>query len=559
MRKLLSVITAAACMLIYPAAAFADTENSVGAELVQTAAEENADTASMLNVRVLVGSTKKEAAISIRSEYKETLTEINIPETIDGYKIVVIDNQGFQGCKNLVKVTLPNTITDFYYDVFRDCEKLESINIPESVTALSDHAFYNCKSLKSVTIPSKLTKIRNYVFEGCESLVSINIPEGVTELGIRAFEGCCSLESVTLPKSIRTIKDYAFSNCTELKSINIPEGVTEIKEGTFSGCEKLENVTLPNTLETIGTSAFYDCNSLSSITIPDSVKNIEKQAFEYTGLTSITIPGSIEKLGANAFSECVYLNTVMIYNGALTELSSTCFDKTYHIKNLHIPLSLKSIGYYAFPGYYPMINVYYAGTEEQWNEIPIDTRIESNGALWQAENFIFNTPAPGDPNPGEPETVEPVCISINIPRQSNYPEINALKAAVWDTSSGNTIKLAVDEENGIDVTDLENGTYTLTVSAKECAERSYTLTVSDDGLSGEAAGGVELHLYGDADGDGSIKVIDAAKANAYVKGDKSMLTGYDLAVCDINQDGKVNIQDVAKINAHLKHAYDLWN
>lgn len=494
MKKLLSAIIAAACMLTFPAAAFAGTENSVGAELVQTFAEENGDPLSILEIRTIGEAENKEAAVSVPYLKKDSLTEIVIPEIINGYKIVAVDNQGFKDCKNLIKVTLPETIN-----------------------TLDDYSFY-----------------------GCENLVSINIPEGVTDIGSSAFYNCYKLESITLPKGIKTIKPLTFFYCVSLKSIVIPEGVTELQRNAFSMCSNAESLTLPNTLETINENAFSGCGHLVSIIIPDSVKNIKKGAFSNCfRLESITIPSNVEELGESAFEECLHLKEVVINNG-ITKIPRFCFRKCKELETVYLPRSIELIESDAFYYIEYIKNVYYSGSEKQWEEVLVE-----KGNLFSKAEFHFLDS-------------DPVCINLTIPKQDENLKINDLKASALDTSSGNTVELEVDEANGIDVTALENGTYTLTVGAKQCAERSYSLTVSGDGLSGEAAGGVEIHLYGDADGDGIIKVTDVAKANSYVKGDKSMLTGYDLAVCDVNRDGKVNIQDVAKINAHIKQTVMLW-
>ena len=57
------------------------------------------------------------------------------------------------------------------------------------------------------------------MFRGCESLQSIDIPEGVTRFGDFAFDGCSSLASIILPAGVTYVGNYCFSDCSNLRHI----------------------------------------------------------------------------------------------------------------------------------------------------------------------------------------------------------------------------------------------------------------------------------------------------------------------------------------------------
>ena len=119
---------------------------------------------------------------------------------------------------------------------------------------------------------------------------------------------------------------------TEVTSVNIPNGVTSIKVRAFFGCASLASITIPDSVTSIEGYAFSECTSLESITIPDSVTSITDGAFEYcTSLVSITIPDSVTSIGIGAFMNCSSL-----------------------------------------------ANIYYKGTEEQWNAITKSTNWNKN-------------------------------------------------------------------------------------------------------------------------------------------------------------------------------------
>ena len=67
--------------------------------------------------------------------------------------------------------------------------------IPDGVT-INAYAFDSCKNLTRVTIPNSVTNIGNGAFEDCTSLTSINIGNSVTSIGNDAFSGCTSLKDV---------------------------------------------------------------------------------------------------------------------------------------------------------------------------------------------------------------------------------------------------------------------------------------------------------------------------------------------------------------------------
>ena len=93
--------------------------------------------------------------------------------------------------------------------------------------------FNDNKNLISVTIPDSVTAIGVQSFNNCTSLVSVTIPDSVTTIGMDAFEECTALASITIPDSVTNIGEGAFEECTALASIIIPDSVTNIGKGAF--------------------------------------------------------------------------------------------------------------------------------------------------------------------------------------------------------------------------------------------------------------------------------------------------------------------------------------
>ncbi len=302
---------------------------------------------------------------------KEKTELIHAPKKISG-DIVVPDSvismgiDAFLDRINLTSVTIGNGVTSIGSHAFSGCSSLNNVIIGNSVTSISYHAFYNCSSLTNVIIGNSVTSIGSYAFYNCSSLESLSIPTGVTSIGSDAFDGCekliqkeygvsyvdkwvidcdTSVTVATLREGTKGIADYAFSSCNSLTSITILDGVTSIGNYAFSRCSSLTSITIPDGVTSIGNYAFYGCDSLTSIIIPDGVTSIGYSTFsDCSSLTSITIPDSVTSIAQWAFSDC----------SSLTD-------------------------------------VYYLGTESDWNNISIDS---SNSYLTDATRYYYSETEP---------------------------------------------------------------------------------------------------------------------------------------------------------------------
>ena len=332
-----------------------------------------------------------------------SLNSITIPDSVTN-----IGRSAFQGCTSLNSVAIPDGVTSIDSNAFYECTSLNSVAIPDGVTSIGDRAFYKCTSLIRVTIPDSVTSIGDGAFEYCTSLTSITIPDSVTSIGDSAFIYCDGLTSITIPDSVTSIGDTAFSGCISLTSITIPDSVTSIGSSAFSGTPWLTNqqaedplvivngilidgetcigdVTIPDGVTSIGDTAFSYCDGLTSITIPDSVTSIRDYAFfNCYSLTSITIPDSVTSIGDHAFSSCISLTSITI-PGSVTSIRSESFSFCTSLIRVTIPDSVTSIEIGAFYGCSNLTDVYYTGTEEEWDAIDFrDFGAFFNDALFNA-------------------------------------------------------------------------------------------------------------------------------------------------------------------------------
>ena len=255
--------------------------------------------------------TEDNGKITITGLNDTSMTEVIIPESIDGVAVTSIGDRAFNYCQSLTSITIPNGVTSIGAYAFCNCQSLTSITIPNGVTSIGTCVFYYCQSLTSITIPDSVTSIGDGAFNYCQSLTSITIPDSVTTIGANAFNSCRSLTSITIPDSVTTIGSSAFAGCTNLTSITIPNSVTTIGANAFYYCQSLTSITISNGVTTISDTMFCNCQSLTSITIPNSVTTIDSYAFSNCrNLTSITIPNSVTTINQAAFMYCSELQDV---------------------------------------------------------------------------------------------------------------------------------------------------------------------------------------------------------------------------------------------------------
>lgn len=142
---------------------------------------------------------------------------------------------------------------------FERCRNLEKITIPNSVTSIGDEAFFYCSGLKEIIIPNSIMSIGTNAFEGTSWWES---QKGVIYIG-QVLYGCkgdsYSLTSVDIKDGTKSIADYAFEGCSGLKEISIPNSVTSIGSGAFSYCSGLKEITIPNSVTSIGGYTFEGC------------------------------------------------------------------------------------------------------------------------------------------------------------------------------------------------------------------------------------------------------------------------------------------------------------
>ncbi len=146
-----------------------------------------------------------------------------------------------------------------------------------SVTRIGNCAFSNCKNLMSVTIPNSVRYIDTYAFDN-SGLTNITIPNSVGSIGEKAFADCSEITSVIINGNLSSVAERTFYNCRKLKTVVLPYSVTQIGTEAFYLCEELTDVTcLAKTPPVIADrNCFYPGCYMATLHVPERSVNAYK-------------------------------------------------------------------------------------------------------------------------------------------------------------------------------------------------------------------------------------------------------------------------------------------
>lgn len=224
--------------------------------------------------------------------------------------------------KNIVRVELPDGLTNIGSYAFRDCLNLTDINIPTTVRKIGENAFGYCSSLTSVAVPDGVTNISGWTFFYCSSLTSVTLPPTLTNIGRNAFYGCSSLADVALPQSLLTIEDGAFEYCTSMTSIELPKSLTAMGSWVFAGSTSLTDVyCYAESVVKAGFNVFNSTNvAAGTLYIPSSLVSQYRSTSAWKGFRSY----------AACMEQCA-TPVVGSRNGRLTFRSATPDAKFHYV------------------------------------------------------------------------------------------------------------------------------------------------------------------------------------------------------------------------------------
>lgn len=348
-----------------------------------------------------------------------SLTSVTFDE---GSQLTSIGDYAFSDIRGLTSIIIPGSVESIGERAFSNCTGLKSLTISDGVTSIGSFAFQYCDSLTSVTIPDSVTNIGDSAFYSCDSLtiycVAASEPSGWNYYW--NYLNSESNYSFYCPVVWDCLSnDVANDRYIYVVIDGIRYGIKDNVATVVRQPQKTTVAKIPSSISYNGKSysitridsdAFYGCTGLTSVTIPDSVTGIGNYAFSgCKGLTSVTIGNGVTSIGDHAFADCTALEIIYFNAKLMDDLSADNYAFPNAGKNgpgiqVIVGSDVERIPSYLFfpsttwTSYYPKItsiefekgsacqsiglnafawadslkNVYYAGTQEQWNSISIE-------------------------------------------------------------------------------------------------------------------------------------------------------------------------------------------
>ncbi len=370
----------------------------------------------------------------------------------DGYKLVIsgegaVTTEGGHG---------------WYFDgVYGWTSKVGSIKtlvVEEGITSI-EGICKNAIALTSVSLPDGLLEIAAYSFYGCSALTEIHIPDSVEQLGYVAFFGCEGLTEIELPQNLKQMDGQVFSACRYLRMPVLPEGLETIEYNAFSMGEWLPD------------------SEARTVNIPASVKKIGDGAFSYSAISGFTVDSQNEFFSAE--NGCLYskdksifvqiprvheydklvLNSntrevvslsgsridLLVFPEGYTNLETGTFDQPIpsyipncYIKAVYLPESIEVIEESNFGQYARgLTDIYYAGTEEQWEAI------DNRDPYADDKDIYFNCNLSELPPNREPD-------NTNGSTEGKHYSGTCGENATWElTGTGTGYKLTISGEGAV--------------------------------------------------------------------------------------------------------------
>ncbi len=166
-----------------------------------------------------------------------------------------IDVSAFTGCSNLEDIYFGKNLREIATAAFSDCINLKRVyadsiedwcniefgNSYSNPSYLGADIYIDNQIVQQIIIPATVKTVKRSAFINCKSLESVEICEGITEISDYAFSNCTGLKQILIPDSLESIGHQAF-DYTGLEKIKFGKNLREIKEAAFRCCYNLNEI-----------------------------------------------------------------------------------------------------------------------------------------------------------------------------------------------------------------------------------------------------------------------------------------------------------------------------
>lgn len=300
-------------------------------------------------------------AVVIKAIDDPWVTEITVPETIEGLPVTSVSVRAFQDLRYLKKLTIQAKITYLGDATIAESSAIEEVNLPDTIEDMHNSVRLN-RRLKKINIPKNLKVIDN-CFYGLPSLEEIEIPEGVERIE-RSFLYCDALEKVTIPNGC-CVKSSSFNCCHSLLAMEFKgnsvyeDGLqdcplvtaylpgnkdeaefSEVKLQEKGVASKMESAPDVHMISGTAEGYLYKLSPDESLCILTGTENVAPQ--------NVTVPKTVAghkvtHLAAGIFTWLGHRLETAVIEAEITELPAYCFDGCFELYSLTLPEGLTTL------------------------------------------------------------------------------------------------------------------------------------------------------------------------------------------------------------------------
>ena len=287
------------------------------------------------------------------------VVSVSIPESISTIGQGAFDNTGWY--TNQPDGVL--YISDWLYGYKGEIPEDFELVVKEGTRGIVDYAFEGCSNLIRVTIPESTQYIGDAAFMS-SGLILATMSEGVNRIGGGAFWGCRSLTDVAIPESVTEVGNEAFAETAWCRKQ--PCGVLYLSGWAVGlkncgDCENCEQMNYDAVYVLDGTKGLAGgFNSWSSVVIPESVVYLNKAFASMNGGGYIVCKSTVPpcNVDSKTFERVKNSSTLYVPTNSVTAYAADEYWGEFaNIKAIDFPIwSLTAEGELIIDGVGPMDN-----------------------------------------------------------------------------------------------------------------------------------------------------------------------------------------------------------
>ena len=264
---------------------------------------------------------------------------------------------------DIESVEIPEGYTYIGQDAFEENSNIKSVNLPKTITKISDYAFAHL-SLKTIKLPDNLEFLGEQVFFDNQIEGKLILPKNLTNLGERSFKSNQITELEFNCEKLEIIKEQAFQD-NKIKQVKLPDSVKKIEIDAFSGNSGDENYAMKVVLFSNGNVENKDSSSIVNPTEEDKTTSVDVDSSKWDEKDFVFDKGKV--LGFSGIGKLkVRENKNLVIpekNGkyVVDEIGDDAFRNVdfensslnkYDLQSVKLPKTVKKIGKFAFQSNY---------------------------------------------------------------------------------------------------------------------------------------------------------------------------------------------------------------